>query len=166
MRYPKPEAGKIARVATNYIPGADYLGGFSLVLLAIASIAVGLPLAIIMNFWFSLLMLPALVSTTMYAEFFRGSVKAQGTDYSLSQANRYLEKMRGEYTEHLALPIAKKIFAHQAAGGHTTYSGSCYGDCAERLEVMERLVPATKSIDDTSDMKNALEFLKARKELE
>lgn len=167
VRYPKPEVGSLTRISAKVIPAADYFIGFLISILGVAGLAIGIPLSIAISPFFVFMVLPTIMVATMYMSLFKGTIKVGGAydqDRIVEEANAAFDKIRGEFTEELAIPIVRKIHAHAEAGYHSGY-GRCSGPCNERLTVLNQLVPDRTKPSNKDDIQQALDFIKARKEL-
>lgn len=166
MRYVKPDAGGLAIAANKTLTFGDYLGAIGLSLFQIASLVVGITLAITINILFVLLVFGALPVLALQIEYYRGSVTIGSSyrgDPRVNEAIKIYSSIHGSFTESYARPIVKKIFTHaQVTEDHSSIWGGCES-CRDRIYMLQKLVPSN-SLDD-SDMLAAKQFLAARKEL-
>lgn len=152
MRYPKPDAPKLAWIIRDNAEGLalscipiGMIGGFVSVTLTI------------FNFWFLLLFLPVLTYVLFVPVWYRMNAVSLGSslgDETVKLALKSYRRIDNPITKGYALPLLENIYAH--AEDHE-WVRVC-STCRPRLNLIEKLVP--NSISSNEDIERAANFVK------
>lgn len=173
-RYVKPSGGRKGEIAESLMEAGDGIAFTAISLMASTVLTICAAMAAVASLWWLLLLLPIAFPVTTWITYFSSTAKLGQGDYGLD--NMYYSSLKaynrtaGDHTEQLARPILDKVFEH-AQAKHNGGNCSPYDDykdctiCNERLQVLNQLAPAKKSVDSKDDIELAKQFLAARKEL-